>query len=132
MDGKRRILHAEDNREVRGLVCACLFWEGYDVQQVETSDGLLANLAVDHDFDLLITDTDLNGQSVLDHIDFIIENNPNLPIIGTSGSEKSAQIWKRLVCDPHNEVVGFVAKPFSVDLFLKTVAQVILLEGGET
>ena len=59
--GKKRILVAEDNPEVRRVLERMLTSSGYEVRSVESGDEAKAVFEIDQRFDLLLTDIVISG-----------------------------------------------------------------------
>ena len=118
--GGRRVLVAEDDAVVRGMIARLLVEEGYDV--VVARDGREAvHLALEGPpFDLLITDIRMPGMDGWEVSRRLRERWPALPVLYISGFDAE------LTHVTKNTTTGtFLRKPFDLDEMLSRVARLI-------
>jgi DNA-binding response OmpR family regulator len=110
----RRILIAEDDREMRRLVADALRKEGYQVLEVETGEQLFLWLAHQHlsspirykAVDLVLTDIRMPGRSGLDVVASLVEAGWRVPVIFMTGfgddytRHRAAELGARLLDKP--------------------------------
>jgi DNA-binding response OmpR family regulator len=75
-----RLLVVDDERDIRHLYAAELEDEGYQVETAGTGTEA-AQLLQDHDFDLIILDIQLKGESGLQILQKIVQEKERLPVI---------------------------------------------------
>ena len=118
--GGRRVLVAEDDAVVRGMIARLLVEEGYDV--VVARDGREA-VRLAHEgppFDLLITDIRMPGMDGWELSSRLRERWPALPVLYISGFDAE------LTHVTENTTTGtFLRKPFDLDEMLSRVARLI-------
>lgn len=118
--GKAKILVVDDNFILRELMETVLLSYGYSCVCVE--DGLAAiNLLKNETFDMVISDIEmprLNGLELLSHVK---NKYPETKIIMISGKYRPDSTGLSI-----NNAHHFLAKPFSVNLFLSTVNSVLI------
>lgn len=119
---KAKILVVDDNFILREFMETVLLSYGYACVCVE--DGLAAvNLLKSQTFDMVISDIEmprLNGFQLLSHVK---NKYPETKIIMISGKFRPDDTIHGLsINDAHH----FLAKPFSVDLFLSTIHSVLI------
>jgi DNA-binding response OmpR family regulator len=118
--GGRRVLVAEDDAVVRGMIARLLVEEGYDV--VVAPDGREA-VRLAHEglpFDLLITDIRMPGMDGWELSRRLRERWPSLPVLYISGFDAE------LTHVTENTTTGtFLRKPFDLDEMLSRVARLI-------
>jgi DNA-binding NtrC family response regulator len=120
--GKARILVVDDNLILRELMETILLSCGHSCVSVE--DGLAAiNLLKNETFDMVISDIEmprLNGFELLSHVK---NKYPGTKVIMISGKYRPDSTIHGL---PIEDAHHFLAKPFSVSLFLSTVDSVLI------
>jgi len=101
-----RILLAEDDADVRDYVSRALKRLGYDINSVNTGDAALRALKQDSDYDLLLTDIIMPGQTDgLALAKFVMQHYPETRVLCMSGySEK---------IDSKIDTHMLIRKPFS-------------------
>ena len=123
----RRILLAEDNREMRSLLASALRSEGYDITNCRNGDQLVDHIVTpssEVDFDLIISDVRMPGHSGLEILDAgrQIAGFPPMILITAFGSESIHEQARRL------GMVAMFDKPFDVDDLVNKVAQILASE----
>jgi DNA-binding response OmpR family regulator len=123
----KRILVAEDTKELQQILVEFLASEGYDV--IAKDDGLQAYQWLQENPlpDLLITDMMMPNMNGMDLIEKIRENKDMfdcLPIMVYSASPQFREKAKALSC-------LFVNKPFDMDPFMATVEKLIYHKNKE-
>jgi len=103
-----RVLLVEDETLQREVVAATLEESRYSVQACASAEEALA---CDEDFDLLLADLTLPGQSGLDLAKILIAKRPSLPVICTSGVPEAADLL--LEAGLHGRV-AFLPKPHGI------------------
>jgi len=102
-----KILLVDDNDSLRLILGKLLEEYGHEVIGADTGTRALEIIQIRH-VDLVLTDMNMPGQSGLDTIRCIRQQNPDLPIIAMSGES-----------GPHQEpskqagALAFLKKPFS-------------------
>lgn len=110
------ILVVEDERDIRDTLCEALDEEGLEAAGASSGDCALSLIEKDG-FCLIVTDINLPGQ--LDGISLAQEarqTRPTIPILFISGRIPRLH-EARVVQEP----VGFLAKPFTLDVFMQRV-----------
>lgn len=114
-----RILVADDEEIIRGVIGRFLADEGYDVELA--ADGVEAERAIfEGDFDLVISDLIMPGQTGLDLIRKIRFANRNCRIIAMTGHPSSEHITQCMDAD----VSRYMQKPFQMAELVATVRDV--------
>ncbi len=115
-----RILVIDDDEVIAGLICDILSTDDCTVDMAcDPYQGL--ELIRTHHYDLVILDL---GLPQIDGVEVVrrIRAEPAIaetPILIVSAYH---ELWKRV---PHDQVSGFLAKPFSVDLLGERVAKIL-------
>jgi DNA-binding response OmpR family regulator len=115
-----RILTIEDDAAIRRGIVDALTFAGYEM--IEAADGVGGlKAAIAREFDLLLLDMVLPGQSGLDILREVRNVRPTLPVIILSarGEERDRVNGLKLGAD------DYVVKPFSVDELLARVEAVL-------
>jgi len=108
--GTESILLVEDDRIVRAHIEVALGDLGYCVCGVADPRGALSLFAVEHAFDLLLTDVVIPGGMSGAELAVLLRRRwPDLSILYTSGCRVPPALAARLDNDPHG---AFLAKPF--------------------
>ena len=120
----RRILLAEDNREMRSLLAVALQAEGYEVTQCHDGDQFVDRIVTASpgvDFDLIISDVRMPGHSGLELLDAgqQIEGFPPMILITAFGSDVLHDRARRL------GAVAVFDKPFDVDDLVGKVVETL-------
>lgn len=117
-----RVLVVEDNPQVARIVQRILERSGSQaelVADVASARELLHS--TEHDFDILVSDLILPGESGRSIIEWVRQNRPDVGIIAMSGySQDSAEIGQFLRPD-----LEFLQKPFTPDELLETLHRVL-------
>ncbi len=79
-----RILIADDDPPIVGLLTDLLISEGYDVAGVGSGTAVLEQLHGEHGFDLLLVDLQMPGVSGLDLIERLRKDGIDIPVISRS------------------------------------------------
>lgn len=88
----RKILIVEDDDNVARMVCALIEEFGHDCTRVNSAAAALEKLTEDSEFELLFSDIVMpGGMNGLELARRVREQNPDLPIILTTGYSKDAQ-----------------------------------------
>lgn len=125
IDRPRRILLAEDNRDMRSLLASALEVEGYEVTQCSDGDQLVDRIVTpspEIDFDLIISDVRMPGHSGLELLDAgrQLRGFPPMILITAFGSEALHERAR------HLGAVAVFDKPFDIDDLVDKVAAVLL------
>jgi two-component system phosphate regulon response regulator OmpR len=113
-----RVLLADDNKTLSGILRGFLQDNGYEVAAAHNGQEVLTHLAGDN-FDVLVTDLAMPGIGGADLIDFIRDIGVPLPVIVISGYVEDPQSeWMRDL-----GVRCALAKPFDMQELLVAVEQ---------
>lgn len=117
---KKKIYILEDNEDIRDVVSLILFEEAYEVRSFQDITEFMAR--DEHQAaDLFILDVmlpDGNGMDVCSSL----KNNPltkSIPVLMMSANANKHQVEQSCSAE------GFIAKPFDINLFIKTVSHAI-------
>jgi CheY-like chemotaxis protein len=116
-----RILYADDDKDSRLWTARLLEQAGYEC--VTVSDGLLAIQQLgEREFDCVISDLDMQGNTSLEFIRSVPQLRPGLPVIIVTGhpSVETAVAALQL------PVMAYLLKPFNPDDLLHEVRQAVL------
>lgn len=120
--GSETVLIAEDNQAVRELAASILTEYGYSVVSASSGKECLQCLSEDDGrFDLLLTDVvmpDINGKEVYGIVKAVY---PKVKVLYMSGYTDDVIVHHGMLDDG----VAFLQKPFSVQLLLSTVREVL-------
>ena len=122
----RRILVAEDNKNVRAVLAATLSSMGFDVSLA--GDGIEAlTFFLESPFDLVLTDLQmpLMDGSIVAH--YIKERSPNTPVILLTGADRET-VWNKV---ENGSIDSIICKPFKLDDFKKTIQGALGAQRGE-
>ena len=97
----------DDEEAVREFVTAALEHHGFRVSTAVSGDDAVS---MDGPFDVVVLDLSMPGMSALETIRRLKAQSPNLPILLSSGYDRS-EATRDL--EP-GEVVGFLPKPYSL------------------
>jgi CheY-like chemotaxis protein len=115
-----RILVIDDDQMLRHFVVTLLEGRNYSVQSTDNGDDGI-RLAIEAEFDLVITDIVMPGTEGLETIQRIRQHKPDLKILAMSGGGRNKGDYlhyaERLGAN------GTVAKPFDPIDFLDVVAR---------
>ena len=117
--GNESILLAEDNPAIRELAARTLREAGYQVIEVE--DGARAREVAERpgtEFDLLITDVVMPGQTGRELAAALRKGRPSLPVVFMSG-------YSDVAGDGHDPADPFLAKPFAPDDLRRAARQAL-------
>ena len=115
-----RILIADDDESVRGLLKATLPEDGYDV--LEAGDGSEAlELLAGNAFDLVLLDWNMPKRSGAHVLDELKRRNPELPVVVLTAQHQPThrELAERLGVD------AFLTKPFSPLELLDTIERLL-------
>ena len=93
-----RIIVVDDEQHQIDTVCRGLFLFGYCCHGVTSADEALALLSGEENFDLLLTDLTMPGQSGLALIDAVQKIDPHMPILvitGLAATEETERVRSR-------------------------------------
>jgi DNA-binding response OmpR family regulator/nitrogen-specific signal transduction histidine kinase len=119
--GRETVLIAEDNTEVRRMLCAMLAGLGYRVLEAASATeaaGLASGLA--GSIDLLVADLVLADSTGVELAQQFQERQPGLPVLYISGYAKADALDGL----PQSRV-EFLAKPFSLTVFAERVRSIL-------
>jgi two-component system cell cycle sensor histidine kinase/response regulator CckA len=116
------ILVVDDEESIRRLVCRSLTAQGFRALEAATPAAACDLVENNATVDLLVTDIRMPEMSGPALARRLAERHPQLPVIFMSGYRPPDEIDRR------NPRVRFLAKPFQVAVFLRTVAE--LLDAG--
>jgi CheY-like chemotaxis protein len=122
----KRVLVAEDNKNVQAVLAAVLSSMGFDVSLA--GDGIEAvTFFLESSFDLVLTDLQmpLMDGSVVAH--FIKERSPNTPVILLTGSDRET-VWNKM---RRESIDSIISKPFKLDDFRKAIQGALGAKHGE-
>ncbi len=129
MDKKKRILIIDDEPTALEVLTKILQYEGYDV--VTAANGAEGvELFRKTPCDLVITDMVMPVKDGLQTILDLREDVPDLPVIAISGGGAISK-ERYLAVAGYLERVATIAKPFSVESIIKTVADLLAPEGKD-
>jgi two-component system response regulator MprA len=112
-----KVLVVEDNPELRDLVAEILIDEGYVVQTAD--DGVAAlEVVARQEPDVIILDMRLPRMNGWEFSEALRARGVDIPIVVLTAAQNSQQ-WAAEV-----GAVGFVAKPFDIDVLARTVRSV--------
>jgi CheY-like chemotaxis protein len=128
VDGAPRVVVAEDDDDLRALLCLALGADGYEVEEAADGDAFLrlveeglrrpgATTAAD----LVITDVRMPGPTGLDVIARLRQDDPTTPVIVITGfgDQQVTRQARRL------GVAHFFDKPFDLDALLRAVTRLL-------
>lgn len=118
---KKRILYAEDERDLRELTTEILSSEGYDC--VAVNDGVEAKeiLKQEH-FDLLLTDFNMPTVDGTELLFWCREQGLYLPVIFITGSPELIPIQKKAMTDTS---ASLVHKPFNFRILIQAIEEAL-------
>jgi two-component system, cell cycle response regulator CpdR len=122
----RRVLVAEDNKNVQAVLAAALSSMGFDVSLA--GDGIEAlTFFLESSFDLVLTDLQmpLMDGSTVAH--FIKERSPNTPVILLTGADRET-VWNKV---QSGCIDSIISKPFKLDDFKKAIQGALGAKQGE-
>lgn len=110
------IVVVDDEPLMLETTCRILQAAGHDVRAADSAEAAVT--MVDHDVDLVVTDTALGGQSGPELRNTLAQSHPALPVLLMSGMEPDElRSWG---VQPEHD--PFLAKPFSSAELLATIA----------
>jgi len=119
--GKETILIAEDDEEVRNIMRDVLQEYGYRIIEAVDGEDAIETFKAHRDIDLVIVDSVMpkkNGRETYEEIRGI---DPQIKALFTSGYTKDVVLNKGI----EDKEVAFIAKPLSLDRFLRKVREVL-------
>ncbi|MFS8432874.1 response regulator [Xanthomonas campestris pv. raphani] len=117
----QRILLVDDTDVVRMMVSEVLSDAGYHVIEAENADGALAQLRVDAQIDMVVSDVGLPGMNGRDMADVARDLRPGLPILFITGYAENAATRQEFLA----EGMALLPKPFSLNDLLNTVSRML-------
>ena len=121
----RRILVAEDDRDIRQINAMVLYHAGYRVDAVEDGAFAWGALQTRH-YDLLVTDNKMPRMSGIDLIRKLYAAGIVLPVIMATGALPTWELALRPCLHP----AAVLLKPYIVEELLKTVKEVLRKADG--
>jgi len=122
----RRILVAEDNKALQGLVSSLLDFMGFEVALAGNGVEALS-LFFENPFDLVLTDLEMPIMDGWSLTHFIKERSPNTPVVWMTGADRET-VWKKV---ERGSVDSVIFKPFRLEDFKRTVQGALAFrEGG--
>ena len=124
-----KVLYADGDAEIRDYV-SMLLEAGHDCDVLEASSGneALLILEYDSDVDFIISEVNMSGGSGSLIVDYLDENEINIPIIWISDSDNKNSPFVKNVLE-RSDVNGFVPKPFRDDQFFPVVDKILAEKG---
>jgi PAS domain S-box-containing protein len=119
--GKETVLIAEDNEDVRSFMREVLQQYGYETLEAADGEDAIETFRQHRDVDLIIVDSVMpkkNGREVYETIHGI---DPHIKVLFTSGYTKDIILDKGI----EEKEFDFIAKPLSLDNFLRKVREVL-------
>ena len=121
----RRILVAEDNKALQGLVSSLLDFMGFEVALAGNGVEALS-LFFENPFDLVLTDLEMPIMDGWSLTHCIKERSPNTPVVLMTGADRET-VLKKVKSAPVDSVIF---KPFLINDFQSTVQRVMELKKG--
>jgi CheY-like chemotaxis protein len=118
--GGRRVLVADDDPIVRGLIARLLTEEGYEVMEARHGAEAFDHVRSGQIFDLLITDIRMPLMGGWELSRRLRQQWPTLPVLYISGFD--AELTGNAGLDP---ATGFLRKPFDLDELSRLVARLL-------
>ena len=112
----RRILLAEDNKNIQNIVCRFLEFLGFEVALAGNGIEALA-VFLERSFDLVLTDLEMPIMDGLSLADQIKTRAPRTPVILLTGSDRET-VWKKM---ERALVDSVIFKPFRLEDLQRTV-----------
>ena len=113
---RRLALVVDDDSAMRTLVKDLLEWEGVDVRELPSAEGLVEAVEQE-EITLVVLDKEMPGTSGLDLVPYVSRRRPGLPVIvitAFGGSRVRAEAM-------HVGATAYLDKPFHVGDFLQLV-----------
>ena len=118
----RMVLVVDDEAAVREIVRMILVNEGYQVMCAGGADAALSQIqSVGGRVDLVLTDMAMPGVSGAKLVERLARSHPNLPVLVMTGTD----VGLRLPAEVKNLTTGVLAKPFSAEHLVQTIAQTL-------
>jgi len=122
----RRILVAEDNKNIQDVVSMFLDFMGFEVALAGNGVEALS-LFLKNSFDLVLTDLEMPIMDGWSLTHCIKERSPNTPVVLMTGADKET-VWKKV---ERGSVDSVIFKPFRLEDFKRTVQRALAFrEGG--
>jgi len=122
----RRILVAEDNKNIQDVVSMFLDFMGFEVALAGNGVEALS-LFLKNSFDLVLTDLEMPIMDGWSLTHCIKERSPNTPVVLMTGADKET-VWKKV---ERGSVDSVIFKPFRLEDFKRTVQGALAFrEGG--
>jgi len=122
----RRILVAEDNKNIQHVVSMFLDFMGFEVALAGNGVEALS-LFLKNSFDLVLTDLEMPIMDGWSLTHCIKERSPNTPVVLMTGADKET-VWKKV---ERGSVDSVIFKPFRLEDFKRTVQRALAFrEGG--
>jgi CheY-like chemotaxis protein len=122
----RRILVAEDNKNIQNVVSRILDFMGFEVALARNGVEALS-LFLENSFDLVLTDLEMPIMDGWSLTHCIKERSPNTPVVLMTGADRET-VLKKVKSAPINSVIF---KPFLINDFQSTVQRVLEPRYGE-
>lgn len=114
---KKRILYAEDERDLRELTTEILGSEGYEC--IAVNDGLEAKeILKSEKFDLLLTDFNMPVVDGTELLFWCREQGLNLPVVFITGSPELIPVQKKAMKDTSTTLIH---KPFNFRVLIEAI-----------
>jgi FixJ family two-component response regulator len=120
MNERGRILIADDEETFLHSTIDLLKDQGYGCQGVQDAPSALSILSVE-EFDLLVCDINMPGNSHLEFVDQILQSRPDFPVIVITGYPSVATAVQSF----RLSAVDYLQKPLDFTLFLSLVERTI-------
>jgi two-component system, NarL family, capsular synthesis sensor histidine kinase RcsC len=122
----RRILVAEDNKALQGLVSSLLDFMGFEVALAGNGVEALS-LFFENPFDLVLTDLEMPIMDGWSLTHCIKERSPNTPVVLMTGADRET-VLEKVKSAPIDSVIF---KPFLINDFQSTVQRALASRGGD-
>ena len=124
-----KVLVIDDDKEVRALICSMLTRSG-GYETVEANGGPAGLHAFAHDdFDAVVTDLIMPGQTGIETIKKLRTLNPDVPIVAVSGFgwDESSPLVRDAIKAGANRTLG---KPFRADELVAAIRELTRSSGA--
>ena len=121
-----RILVAEDNKAIQGIVSKILEFMGFEVALAGNGVEALS-LFIERSFDLVLTDLEMPIMDGWGLTNCIKERSPSTPVVLMTGADRES-VLEKVQSAPIDSVIF---KPFLLDDFQSTVQRVLEPRYGE-
>jgi CheY-like chemotaxis protein len=122
----RRVLVAEDNKNVQAVLAATLSSMGFDVSLAR--DGIEAlTVFLESSFDLVLTDLQMPLMDGSIVAQFVKQQSPNTPVILLTGADRET-VWNNV---ESGSIDSIISKPFKLDDFKEAIQGALGAKQGE-